>query len=388
MGVFSYEKDGRKLFGIRYKKRSKRASAIHVQREKLGYLSEKEAQKAFEKMRDQVIREVALRELSGPLWGAITDAWQEVLRVDTGFGRPLTKRAKENQVQLVRTYTAEWNQRPVESLTSIDFQEVLKSMEEKGLSHSRMRSLKGAVNNVIRWAKEARRISPNFVSPAQGFKISFEDTKPPEILTLAEIRKLIKVAGDQEHPWYYVWLAALLTGMRSMELFSLLWSAVDLERRLLTVARSYSKRDGFKETKAAYWRYVPVNDELERVLKELRAKTRGGPDDFVFPRLPGWERSEAAKVLRTYCELIEIPSVRFHALRACFATQMLRNNVPAVTVMKIGGWKDLKTLMKYIRLAGIEVDNATQALSFAPAEVSTSQVVNIFQGARQLPKPE
>ena len=107
-----------------------------------------------------------------------------------------------------------------------------------------------------------------------------------------------------------------------------------------------------------------------------------------FPRLPGWERSEAAKVLRTYCELIEIPSVRLHALRACFATQMLRNNVPAVTVMKIGGWKDLKTLMKYIRLAGIEVDNATQALSFAPAEVSTSQVVNLFQGARQLPKPE
>jgi hypothetical protein len=52
------------------------------------------------------------------------------------------------------------------------------------------------------------------------------------------------------------------------------------------------------------------------------------------------------------------------------------------------GWKDLKTLMKYIRLAGIEVDNATQTLSFAPAEVSKSQVVNLFQGARQLPKLE
>lgn len=70
------------------------------------------------------------------------------------------------------------------------------------------------------------------------------------------------------------------------------------------------------------------------------------------------------------------------------ATQMLRNNVPAVTVMKVGGWKDLKTMMKYIRLAGIEIENATQALSFAPEAPTKNQVVNLFQGSSILPKSE
>ena len=58
----------------------------------------------------------------------------------------------------------------------------------------------------------------------------------------------------------------------------------------------------------------------------------------------------------------------------------------AVTVMKIGGWRDLKTMMKYIRLAGIEVDNATQSLQFVLAEGPGNQVVNLFKGADQPPK--
>ncbi len=37
-------------------------------------------------------------------------------------------------------------------------------------------------------------------------------------------------------------------------------------------------------------------------------------------------------------------SIKFHALRACFVTQLLAKGTPAAIVMKICGWRDLKTI--------------------------------------------
>lgn len=40
--------------------------------------------------------------------------------------------------------------------------------------------------------------------------------------------------------------------------------------------------------------------------------------------------------------------------------------VEPVKVMKICGWKDLKTLAVYLRLAGIEEKGVTEGLNFLP----------------------
>ena len=41
---------------------------------------------------------------------------------------------------------------------------------------------------------------------------------------------------------------------------------------------------------------------------------------------------------------------------------MLRQGVEAARVMKICGWKELKTMQHYVRLAGIEIEGATNGL--------------------------
>ena len=96
----------------------------------------------------------------------------------------------------------------------------------------------------------------------------------------------------------------------------------------------------------------------------LDLKYRG----FVLPRIHIWKNGEQAKVLKFFCRSIGLPEIRFHTLRACFATQLIGSGVEPVKVMKICGWKDLKTLSVYLRLAGVEEKGVTEGLNFLPIE--------------------
>ncbi len=74
--------------------------------------------------------------------------------------------------------------------------------------------------------------------------------------------------------------------------------------------------------------------------------------------------------LRNFLKSINLRPIKFHALRACFATQMLANGVPAPIVMKIGGWKKSSTMDIYLRLAGVDTKGATDCLQFVPDEIN------------------
>jgi integrase len=57
-----------------------------------------------------------------------------------------------------------------------------------------------------------------------------------------------------------------------------------------------------------------------------------------------------------------LPAIRFHDLRATWATIMLGRGVEPVKVLKLGGWSDIKTMMVYMRKAGVDVRGATNVL--------------------------
>jgi len=139
------------------------------------------------------------------------------------------------------------------------------------------------------------------------------------------------------------------------------WKDVDWESKILSVTKSYNCRmRETKSTKAGTWRQVPMSNKLIEILRTQYKAT--GQEQHVFERAWQWERGLQAKVLRTFCYIHGLPSIKFHTLRACFATQMLRQGVEAAKVMKICGWKELKTMQHYVRLAGIKVCGATEAL--------------------------
>ena len=112
---------------------------------------------------------------------------------------------------------------------------------------------------------------------------------------------------------------------------------------------------------------------LMPVLAELKIKTFS--TGFVLPRICKWEQGEQARQLRLFLKSIGLPEVRFHDLRASWATLLLSRGVAPSKVMSMGGWSDMKTMMIYMRKAGIDIKGATSCLDdmqihgFQPAEI-------------------
>lgn len=211
------------------------------------------------------------------------------------------------------------------------------------------------------------------------------------VLTPGEANKLLEFGQRVGHPFYYVWCIALLTGMRSGELFALRWRNVDLDKGLIHVRKQWTSKDGEDDPKRGRRRTIPITKETVQILIELQGigpfkdnlKGLKRPmdnwvDDLVLPRLKEWRCGNQAKVLREACGLIGITEVRFHDLRASFITNLLSNGVSTSKVMKVVGHSKLSTTEGYLRHTGIEVKGATDKLGF---RIPTLEVLNenVFQ---------
>lgn len=65
-----------------------------------------------------------------------------------------------------------------------------------------------------------------------------------------------------------------------------------------------------------------------------------------------------------------LPRIRFHNLRATWATIMLSMGIAPINVMAMGGWKDLKTMQFYIRKAGVDTLGISDLLSLHSPNLS------------------
>lgn len=171
--------------------------------------------------------------------------------------------------------------------------------------------------------------------------------------------------------------------MRSGELHALTWDQIDLEKNLIMVDRSYDSNDkSVGPTKGRYWRTIPINTSLRNLIIDLKSGPKSQVSNHVLPRCREWDYGDQAKPLRQFLKSINLKEVKFHALRACFATQMLANGVSAPIVMKIGGWKKSATMDIYLRLAGVDTKGATDCLEFMPNDITFGDNVVSLSDAR------
>jgi integrase len=278
---------------------------------------------------------------------------------------------KISTVMMYETYlgkrvTPYWKNRELKSITRSDVYDVVMEFPGDEITPNSKRCLLKCIKRVLQMALEDAVIDRN---PAVGVKIQVHEVEQ-KVLTNEEAKIFLREAKLTQHRFYPIWITALFTGMRSGELFALLWTDIDFEAKTISVNKQWTNKTGVGRTKNGKSRLVPISNDLLVYLKELKLKTQ---TDHVLPHFKEWENGEQAQITRGFCVGIGITPIKFHDLRATFITNLLARGESLARVMAIVGHSQIKTTNVYLRLAGVDVKGATDKLGYQiPADQSAS----------------
>ncbi len=264
--------------------------------------------------------------------------------------RGLTVQTIENYLYCLRAYTfSKWGSRLVDTITTQEIRDVILQDLEGKSNHHKLSCLK-FIRCVFQYGQEAGHLNRN-PTPTMKFRLGDQLKK---VLTKDQVEKLLNQAKLMNCEWYPHWALAIYTGARNGELYALTWDRVNFEDHTILINASWSKQNGLKCTKSGDDRMVPIAPALLPVLRDLKLRN-GNVSPNVLPRLAKWDKGDQARELRFFLAGLGIEPVRFHDLRATFATLLLQRGVEPIKIMKAGGWKTLKTMMIYVRKAGVDI---------------------------------
>jgi integrase len=152
-------------------------------------------------------------------------------------------------------------------------------------------------------------------------------------------------------------LLSINTGLRRGELLSLSWTDIAMEEKLLTV-RGASAKSG--DT-----RYIPLNDEALKLLKDWRKDSVDG--QRVFSVETSFKTSWSALLERA-----KVTRFRWHDLRHHFASRLVQAGVPLNTVRELLGHGSLAMTLRYAHLAPNQTRDAVAKLNTPPSALSST----------------
>ena len=264
---------------------------------------------------------------------------------------------------------------------------VFESLPSMGATpHTQKRILK-TLRKIFQSALEEGIISRN---PAQGISVK---VPPPKklVLNTQEASRLLERSKEDNHPFYHLWAFALLSGLRSGELYALRWADVDEVAGTINISASWSNKDGYHSTKSNKNRVIPISKDLLTLLLELKnigpfEETLTGLTgksnffcDLVLPRSSEWKHGEQARITKAFCRLIGVAEIKFHDLRATFITNMLAQGVSLPKVMSIVGHSRTSTTDEYLRLAGVNIQGATESLGYSLPKKVSGNIVSLYE---------
>lgn len=162
-------------------------------------------------------------------------------------------------------------------------------------------------------------------------------------LTEKQLRAFLEAFQESYPHRYGEVLTLATTGMRSSEMYGLLWDVIDYDEMLITVKRAAPKGDLKHKTKTGGHRTVPMLEALAVELKAHRRRLLEEPgrleQNLVFPSTKGTPRYASSirkpmyRVSDVVCDFRVGPQV----LRRSFNTLMLHRGVPEGVVQSMIG---------------------------------------------------
>ncbi len=368
MAIKTYVENEKKLYEVYVNGFDSRG--IRVQRRKKGMDTLRKAETAEFELKRELAK---LKEMAIPFrW---SEWFPECVKRMKLVHRPST--IIDYETRLGKWITPSWGDLELHKITKQKVYDMIFTEIDQKLSPWSRKSVLKMVKRIFEMAVEEGILDRN---PCVGIKVNVPEVDQ-KVLTKAEVDIFLREARATDHRFFPVWAMALMTGMRSGELFALKWTDIDLDGGTIAISRSWNSKNGFGPTKTQRSRVVPISGGLAKFLKEQKLK-QGPRNEFVLPQMPEWENGEQARITREFCAAIGITSVKFHDLRATFITSLLARGESLARVMSIVGHSQIKTTNGYLRKAGVDVQGATEKLGYElPDEVVGAKVLSLNREA-------
>jgi integrase len=221
------------------------------------------------------------------------------------------------------------------------------------------------LHHILRKAVEWEMMEQNPFEKGKSLNLK-ENNQRNRYLTEEEIEHLLDECSHVKH-LYRIVVCAINTGMRKGEILSLKWNQI---------------RDGFiylKETKTKNPREIPINDDLNVILKEIRVE-QGLQSEYVFT----YSKSRR-KFKRSYTSFnaalkrAGIEDFHFHDLRHTFASHVIMRGGSLKDVQELLGHKTMTMTLRYAHLSQEHKRNAVNLLNGLIGKKSMSQNVTLIR---------
>jgi integrase len=216
-----------------------------------------------------------------------------------------------------------------------------------------------------------RAAVPEYLDPnaLPGIKRLRTPEMETRVLTFDEEQRLLAVCGPSDRAFV---VTALDTLLRLGSLLTLKWEQVKFDQRVIVALNAKVST-----------RPKPITSRMYITLKDL---PRTSP--YVFGQFytqgkgKTSPKNRATRRFDALCEIANVPhgravnGVTIHSLRHTGATRALQAGHSPRAVMELGGWRNLKTVLRYLHAADTDVHAAAESIGLSRDAGVTANVSN------------
>ena len=228
--------------------------------------------------------------------------------------------------------------------------DLINPLIQKGLSQRTLKSIGRIVIAALNSAVDERIIRDNPVSKLDYGK--FNGKKDGNHFSEEELKSFLSFVHKTEPTTYYtIFLTLGMSGIRKGELAGLRWSDIDFDNNTITIERTRAnKKVGPPKSENGY-RTITVNNILISQLKKYKLwciqskwekQMTVEKDSYVFidrykyTSISDTYVNDALDYLLDKCEH-DLPRITPHGFRHTFASILIANKIPVISVAKIIG---------------------------------------------------
>lgn len=268
------------------------------------------------------------------------------------------KKSYNNFLDAFRVLTPYFRKYQLQELTRTVIDEELEQVQDdREITNARINRLASYIRTMLNNAC----YEWEWIDKAPKIRMREEGETRIRWITKVEAHRLISMA--QNH-YARIIQFALLTGLRKKNILHLKWNQIDMQRHCAWIYADQAK--GKRNIS------VPLTPEAIELLRSCI----GEHQTYVFT-LGGKPVSTIDnKAWKALIERAGITDFRFHDLRHTWASWHVMAGTPLQVLKELGGWSDIKMVLRYAHLSSDHLQDAARNVSvgYTPPQNSTHPV--------------